>query len=351
MRIYFVANARMPSQKAYGIHIAKTCEALVLLGHDVTLVVPSRADGGSLRQAYGLHTDVPVVRLRSVVFENYERVGFLLMGVSFMMSSLLFLRRKKRAGEQFLIYTVDMDTFSHTLLPLAGKVVAEFHSPKHSTLLARFFFKRAKVVATNPLIAAELQKTFGLQNTLVEPNGVDESFFDLPTSSGHRAVYVGRFYAWKGLEILPKAAKLLPDVEFKVVGGSKEEFAKVFGDAEGLEFAEVPYTQVKDELAQADVLLLTGTKKNEDSNRYTAPMKVFEYLATGKPVVASRTQALLSLVPESLVQYCEPDDAEALAGAVQTALADQGGREVRMAFAREHTWRARMTRIATLFTR
>ncbi len=349
MKIYFVANGRMPSTKAYGIHIAKMCEAFIEAGHELKLVVPARTQG-SIQEMYGLRVEVPMVRVHSLVFEHYERVGFFLMGASFALMSLWYLWRKKLKGEAFVIYTVDMDTFSHTLLPLVGPVVAEFHSPKRSNILSGFFFKRAKIVATNRLIAQELAKTFNLKQIPIEPNGVDESFFDLPSTTGRRAVYVGRFYAWKGLEVLPKAAKLMPDVEVKVVGGSREEFEKVFGDAGDLQFAEVSYAKVVNELAAADVLLLIGTGKNEDSNRYTAPMKVFEYLATGKPIVASRTEALLSLVPESLVQYCEPDDAEALAGAVQAALAYTGGREARIAFAREHTWRARMARIATLFT-
>lgn len=350
MNIYFIAHARMPSEKAYGIHIAKMCEAFAQAGHRVLLVAPSRGTGRALKEFYGLRVDIPLIRAHSLVFAHYERTGFFLMGLSFMISSLVFLWGKKLAGEKFLIYTVDMDTFSHTLLPLAGPVVAEFHSPKRTSFLARFFFKRARIVATNPLIAAELKKTFGIE-PLVEPNGVDESFFDLPLSSGSRAVYLGRFYKWKGLEILSEAAKLAPGVKFKVVGGSREEFKKVFGSAQGLEFADVPYAQVKDELAQADVLLLTGTAKNQDSNRYTAPMKVFEYLATGKPVVASRTEALTSLVPKNLVRYCPPDDAEGLAAAVQEALMHPGDREARIAFAREHTWSARAGRVSKLFTR
>lgn len=350
MKIYFIANARMPSEKAYGIHIAKMCEAFLEAGHDVQLVVPARASG-SMREAYGLRAEVPMVRLKSLSFETYERFGFFLMGVSFALMSLWYMWRNKPRKEPFVIYTVDMDTFSHTLLPLMGPTVAEFHSPKKSTPLSRFFFKRARIVTTNPLIAGELSKTFNLKNIPIEPNGVDESFFDLPQTSGRVAMYLGRFYKWKGLEILPKAAKLAPDVEFKVVGGSYEEFKKVFGDAEGLQFAEVPFAQVKDELAKADVLLLTGTRKNEDSNRYTAPMKVFEYLATGKPLVVSRTEALMSLIPENLAHYCEPDNPEALAKAIGEALRDTTGRDARIAYAREHTWGARAERISKLFTK
>lgn len=350
MKIYFIANARMPSEKAYGIHIAKMCEAFIESGHELKLVVPARASG-SMQEAYGLRVDVPMVRLNSLSFESYERLGFFLMGASFALMSWWYLWRKKASGERFVIYTVDMDTFSHTLLPLVGPTVAEFHSPKRSTLLSRFFFKRARVVTTNPLIARELTKTFSLKDIPIEPNGVDESFFDLPQTSGRSAMYLGRFYKWKGLEVLPKAAKIAPDVEFKVVGGSKEEFEKVFGDAEHLHFSEVPYARVKDELAKADVLLLTGTALNEDSNRYTAPMKVFEYLATGKPLVVSRTEALKSLIPENLAHYCEPDNPEALAKAIGEALSDTGGRETRIAYAREHTWSARAQRISKFFTR
>ncbi|MES2203240.1 MAG: glycosyltransferase [Patescibacteria group bacterium] len=340
-KIYFVANARMPSEKANGIHIAKMCEAFMQNGHNVTLVVPSRASGASLQEFYGLRVDVPVRRLPSVVLREYERLGFVVMGVSFMISTLIFLWSKKLQGERFVIYTADIDSFSHTLLPLAGKVVAEMHSPKGSTILARFFFRRSKIITTNPLIAAEIKKIFGIES-LVEPNGVDEAFFGLEGSGGG-ALYVGRFYKWKGLEVLAQTG-----VPIHMLGGTKAEFERVFGKAGSLQFCEVQPHEVPHAMAAADVLLLIGTAKNEGSNRYTAPMKVFEYLATGKPIVASATEALQSIVPATLVRYCPPDDPQALARAISGALAAPGEGEARMAFAREHTWRKRAERIAVL---
>lgn len=42
MKLLYIANLRMPTPKAYGIQIAKNCEAFARAGLEVELVVPSR---------------------------------------------------------------------------------------------------------------------------------------------------------------------------------------------------------------------------------------------------------------------------------------------------------------------
>ena len=42
MKILYIANARMPTEKAHGIQIMKTCEAFAELGHEVELILPWR---------------------------------------------------------------------------------------------------------------------------------------------------------------------------------------------------------------------------------------------------------------------------------------------------------------------
>lgn len=341
--MHVVINARFPTKKAYGIQLAKMCEAFLARGVDLTLVIPrTRASAGSAKDMYGLGADIPTVRLPALDLYGSSRIGFALSSLVFMGMSLIYLAWLRMQGRLGAIYTIDMDTFSYALLPAVGPTVAEMHSPKRSTLLSRFFFKRAKLITTNPLIAQEFKKTFGIES-LIEPNGVDESFFNL-AGQGGGALYVGRFYKWKGLEVLPPA-QAASGIPFHILGGTREEFEKVFGPAGNLQFAEAEPNDVPQWLARADVLLLVGTAKNQESNRYTAPMKVFEYLATGKPIVASETEALKSLMSPGLVQYCTPDDPQALGRAVQEALADPSGAERRMAYAHEHTWARRAQRI------
>ncbi len=76
-------------------------------------------------------------------------------------------------------------------------------------------------------------------------------------------------------------------------------------------------------------------------------MKIFEYLAVGRPVVASRTPALEGVLGQEIAYFCNPDDPESLANAIRIALVTPHeervlrGRKV----AEEHSWRARAHRI------
>lgn len=356
--VVYVLNGRFPTKRAYGIQAAKMCEALIEQGAQLTVLVPDTAaarEAKSVRDFYGLRVDVPVRRLANPDWYAGGRFGYTLSSLMFMTSSLLVLLAARLRGKADSIYTVDMDSFSHTLLPLAGKVVAEMHSPKQSSMLARWFFSRAQVVAVNPLIAAELTKVFGIM-PLVEPNGVDGTCFELPDKAEARrrlslpqdepiVLYVGRFLAWKGLEVLPPAAVQTPEVAWRVLGGTREEFEAVFGNAGALSFAEATPAEVPLWLAAADALLVIGTQHDEYSYRYTTPMKVFEYLAAARSVVASDTPALRSFLPNDTVVYCLPDDAAALAKAVQHVLAAPPDTSRGVALAREHTWERRAARI------
>lgn len=358
-KIAYVLNGRFPTKRAYGIQTAKMCEALIEAGADLTLVVPATEASRthrSVRDFYGLRVEVPMRRLAGLDWYAGGRLGYLLSSLVFMASSLLYLLAVRGRGTR--IYTVDMDSFSHALLPVAGKVIAEMHSPKDYTLWSRFFFRRARgIVAANPLIAAELKKTFGIA-ALVEPNGVDLGAPMAKDDARRRlgvpqqeamALYVGRFLPWKGLDIMPGVAALVPHMTFRMLGGTKEEFEQAAGSAEGLQFAEAAPADVAVWLAAADVLLVIGTARNEYSYRYTTPMKVFEYLAAGRPVVASDTPALRSFVPEDIAVYCTPDDAPALARAITNAVSNPPDLARGAALAHEHTWRKRAERILAAY--
>ena len=369
MKLYYIANARMPTEKAHGIQIAKMCEAFIEAGIDVSLVVPSRATAmQSIQEFYALRVSVPTIRLLPVPdLYTWGRLGYRISSYFFMAASVVFLWRKKIKGENFIVYTVDLDNFSSSALPLAGMpLFSEMHGGKPNTFAQRFLFRSVRgIIAINPIIVGELKKTFSSSPVryCVESNGVDNAGFAPADKKEARkrlglpqeeriVLYAGRFFDWKGLEILPHAAVLTPDIQWYVVGGDKESFTELIRGQlpDTMHFAgSRPHEEMRLWYAAADALVVLGTKRDVQSRLYTSPMKLFEYLLSGRAIVASGTPAIRQIVSEQEVLFYEPDNAKDLADKAAYAIghgADVAGR-IAAAERKGHgiSWKARAERI------
>jgi len=342
------------------------CEAFAEHGIDLELIVPNTkaARTFAMREFYGLRC---AIRTRRILVRDWYASGtiaFVCASLLFMAKTLTYLYGKWLRGERAVAYTIDMDSFSYALLLLNPfSVVAEMHDVKSSSLLNRLFFWRARfIIATNAEIKTGLMRAFGLasERLIVEPNGVDlQQFAHAPEKDAARrtlglpadkkiALYMGRFYAWKGLDILAAAARLAPEIEWYVVGGTEEEFSRATGAhaPHNLHIAgEASLSDVPTWLASADVLLVLGTKKNDRSWRGTSPMKVFEYMAAGRPIVASKTPALESIIPTSAAFFYSPDDPESLAEVARRARTAVFDSERYISLVQKHFWSARVSRI------
>lgn len=371
MKLYYIANARFPTEKAHGIQIAKMCEAFIDAGVDVELVIPRRKTSAeSPKNFYGLRHDIPLCRLFVVDIYERRRVGFFFGSLSFMLSLLFYFLPKRMRGEQGTLYTTDMDQFSFALIPFLGMpYFSESHDAKRKDALHAFFFKRIQgVVAINAIIREKMIQAFDLpsQKVIICPNGVDlRVFSSLPDKSEARnklgvpddakiILYVGKFYHWKGLEHFISAASKAPQgLMFYMVGGLKEELQKVTGIHEfpsrlrclgHRDFKEIPLWY-----AVADVLVALGTKGNAYSYFHTSPMKLFEYMAARRPIAASRTPANEEIVSEKDVFFYEPDNGESLMRVIERILRDPDEARARTDAAyhkvTRHTWDERARRI------
>jgi glycosyltransferase involved in cell wall biosynthesis len=364
MRLYYIANARMPTEKAHGIQIAKMCEAFIDLGVDVTLVLPSRKNiSKSIKDFYGLHVEVKTAVVPAFDWYDRGRVLYTLSTLSFACSYSLYLLTHYKRGD--VVYTVDLDHLAYAPLPFLGlPYFSEMHGGKPHTLVHRVLFKRARgIIPTNTITRDQLKETFGMkeENLIVEPNGVDLSNFSpIARAEARRllglpqeakiALYVGRFFDWKGLEIISEAVQHLPkDITIGIVGGSAEEYARITKKDPGriVFYGEKPYTEIPRWASAADVLLVLGTKRDEQSYRYTSPMKVFEYMSIKRPIVASSTPAMQTILSEGECYFYEPDDAKSLALAIETAVSRAAEDRVLRAYekVKKHSWSARAERV------
>ncbi len=348
MKIYYIANIRFPTEKAHGIQLAKMCEAMIEQGADVTVVVPNRKTVIQAPQEfYGLRDPLKVIKLPVINTYAWGRAGYV-FGSLFFMFGYLFLFWWKRfiSREKFIIYTADMDQFSFVFIRLIGvPYFSEIHDAKKwSWPFAWFFNKISGVITINHRIKESLIATFDIDalsphRVLVYPNGIDIKNFDLGISKEEArktlglplnievVLYAGQFHSWKGLEIFAHAPKSFKEGAYLyIVGGTVEQLKSVSGEKDfPKNVVVVGYKNYKEMplwLAASDVLIVLGTRKNEYSFLHTSPMKIFEYMAARRPIVASDTPAIRQIVGVGEVLFYAPDDAHDMASKVNVAILD-----------------------------
>ena len=181
-------------------------------------------------------------------------------------------------------------------------------------------------------------------------------------SSSPLAAYAGHLYPGRGVDIFLQALAEMTEVRGLIVGGNPSEgdlpslrsVAERFGLQDRVEFTgQVAPRQVSELLARADVLVQPLTALHGNAH-YSSPMKVFEYMALGKPIVASDLPAIREVLRDGEnAVLIEPDSPERLASGVRRVLDDRvlAERIARGAFddAAQYSWERRAERLEGLF--
>ncbi|PIR76863.1 MAG: hypothetical protein COU30_05595 [Candidatus Magasanikbacteria bacterium CG10_big_fil_rev_8_21_14_0_10_38_6] len=344
MNILYIANSRIPTEKAHGLQIVKTIEAFIRAGENVRLLLPRRrnhiTDG--YRSFYHVEDNIPmtfVPNVFSFLETPFHKMYFFLQRVSFTIFAFFY----GLFGKYDVIYSRELTVCF--LLSIFGKmVVFEDHEPKKRFRSLYFLFVRnitKKVVVAENLLSLYKQHDVPLDAILVAPNGVDVKEFEGVSRdvrvwqsafsfSEKRPVvlYVGHFYKWKGIYTLIDAAAFI-DANVCLIGGIPQdrELVEKYIEEKGINNVYVhPFVKHHDIIRfikSADVLVLPNTAKEERSASYTTPIKLFEYMVSGVPIVASDIESFSAyLVDEKNALLCSPDDSVDLAKKVTTLLTD-----------------------------
>jgi glycosyltransferase involved in cell wall biosynthesis len=214
-------------------------------------------------------------------------------------------------------------------------------------------------------LAEEMAARYGPRDRVfVVPDAADERplgqapRLSAPADAAFTVGYAGHLYPWKGVDVLIQALALEPRARGLIVGGHPAErdrarveaLARELGIAARVEFSGlVPPGDVARHLARASVLVVPNTA-SAMSDRYTSPLKLFEYLMMGRPIVASDLPALREVLTHEETALLVPaGDPTALAGAV-TRLMDDPALAASLAararaLAPAFTWSARAARL------
>jgi glycosyltransferase involved in cell wall biosynthesis len=396
LRILYFADIRFPLERANGIQTMETCHALAERGHIVRLVV--RPD--TQRPARDPFAYYALPRLDRLVIENApvsgpqfaRRLGYLAFAAGRAMGQaradvlmtrdlgvaalLCAMPRRLRPP---LVY--ESHGYAPDVAAALPQLVATAEPPRAGKL-ARLARREAQVwhdsegyVTITAGLAQELSARHGTRPYVaVVPDGVrlsenrdtqlfrDDQTEKLSVPIFPTVGYAGHLYPWKGVDVLLEALLRVPEAHGLIVGGHSAEpdlaRVKALAARLGIE-ARVTFTglvepaQVPELLQRATVLVLPNPA-SAISIRYTSPLKLFEYLAAGRAIVASDLPSIREVVQDGVeALLVAPGDAGALAGAIRRVVGDPALAE-RLAHAAwelapQYSWSRRAERLEVLF--
>jgi glycosyltransferase involved in cell wall biosynthesis len=203
--------------------------------------------------------------------------------------------------------------------------------------------KRLRTISSNVLDAPNVADT-ELFSRALEPGPLDPGMAALPTP---RIVFTGAIVAVKlDLPLLASLARLRPSWSFALVGpiGPGEpdaDISAIIGEPNIHLLGPRSYGELPDVLRAADAGLIPYARNPLTESIF--PMKVYEYLAAGLPVVATELPALAEVT-----EVATAPDAEGIAELLERALAEQDPerRAARSQAAASHSWERRLEEIA-----
>jgi SAM-dependent methyltransferase len=325
-RIHYISPSLLPSRSANSVHVISQARALADVGADVTLyacrtVADPEGLPAAIRAQYGIDTD----GIRLVT--SFVRSG---RGASARITVLAIRRLLSERRPYGLI--ISRNLYAAFLVGALGRrpLVFEVHEVENGVRgwLQRSILRRSGVrivtisrklleilVETHKINPAVSQVLHDAAPAGIAPVPAQDRRARLtaivPAAQGSwRGVcgYFGHLYPGRGIEILESMAMRQPDVLFLIVGGHQQDIdrRRALNTLPNIIFlGYLPHHRALDCAKCVDVLLMPYQSSvsigvpGRDIGRFLSPMKMFEYMATGVPLISSDLPVLREVLRDN----------------------------------------------------
>ncbi|MEG3152149.1 glycosyltransferase family 4 protein [Sphingomonas sp. ZT3P38] len=359
MRLVYVHNSPVPNKAASTVQVMRMCSAFTRLGHDVELIVPvsgteAAPTAKETADYYGCAGEFAIHRI------PLGRAGW--FGFAYHAA------QRAKAVRADLVYGRCVRSCAAAAMR-GMQVMHEAHGPleaySRSGQLAFAYLARSsrlrRLVVINQALADYYAARFATlaRPPLVAPSATDpvSSFPPLrpfPEGGRLRIGYVGSLHPGKGMELIAELARRT-DHEFIVAGGDDESIARwksQLGSRVNF-LGHVPNRDVSAIIGSFDIALapyltsISGAGTRFNLAQWMSPLKLFEYMAHGRPIITSDLPSIREIVQDGVeAMLCDPAHpdqwiatAERLAG--DFTLRQRLGAAALEAFRASHEWSGR----------
>lgn len=322
IKIFIIAywhDSRFKKKVGGLIRIFELADNLKQMGHRVTLILPKI--GYPKKQTIADVIEIPFIDLP------------IIRPISFHFLSSMYLLKTLRGNADF-IYVRQLNSFLPLLISKLYNLPSFYEIPNdpylayQSSSKTRRFFERTmdklsmvlsdKIVVLSEWSKKRLNQLGGvpLSKIVVLPSGTDTNLFrPLEKEECCQKVgldpsffyigFVGTFFVHQGIDVLIDVAPVIlekfPNVRFLLVGdGPMMNSWKNKINQKGLQqvfifTGQVPYKEVPEYIGAMDICIAPHLR---DSNQ-ASPVKIFDYMACGRPIVASDIEVVREIVGDS----------------------------------------------------
>jgi len=353
MKLLYLTNVQIPAENAQNLQIQSMSRAFFdALKEDFLLISPWNEKNKAMDNSYPWKKiKIPQQLPRSI-------------------RQLIFILKTRKTVHDFcpdVIYTRDI-AIAWFFRMFGFQTIYEIHKPFETTIgnmIFKMMAKKIKIVAISQSLKDFIIEKYNLNadNILVAHDGVDLQDFDLlenkiqlrekyfgDLANKFIVLYSGSLQSGKGVDLIIKSAKDLPEICFVVIGGSPNEI-DTFKDVSSSNvyfLGRMPQKQVPAFLKAADLLILP-MNKNLSYGAYSSPLKLFEYMASETPILASDFGAIREVLNEENAFLFDPDNVSDLVEKIKY-IRDNNEKAKKIAkesfgLAKEYSWQKRVVRI------
>ncbi len=295
--LIYITETSLPTKSANIINSLKFCDALSKY-YDIRFLAPNNSlKTEIIQEKYNLRNQIYFESLINKNIENFKTRLF------FSIKIIYIIFREK--NYDVILSRSIIASLVMTLFNIRNTLELHHIPQSFSKIFFRFIMflpqkKKLSLILINNNLAKDLRLK-KLKYIVLDDAADILSFrsYKSQNTKKNTCIYMGSFFKGKGIEIINELSKLLPDIEFHLYGDKKTLGIRAkYQFNKNIKFYEyVDYSKISSILKNYEVALMPfqnrveARSKNLEISKYISPLKMFDYLAAGKIIIATKLKA------------------------------------------------------------